>query len=96
MARIVHCRRVPVGMRFREWSAESGTYVTAEMAQVPMRNHLLATDLDVDAADTMLRRALISGTSEAGAAFKQDGDWQADKKPGPVAAEASPPVVGKA
>jgi len=79
MSVIIHSRRTPLGVRYREWSVETGRYVTGELSQVPMRRHLVATGATEDEADVAIRRALVSGTSEAGKTRNQDADWDAAK-----------------
>lgn len=87
MARTLHCRRTPKGLRFREFDAERKTYVTPEMSQPPLRLYLVGTGIPEDEADRLIRRAQMAGTSEPADKFNPDGNWIEEKpveEPAPV------------
>ena len=79
MARVIHSRRIPTGMRFREWDPAKSRYATDELSQPLMREYLLASGTSVDVTDIMIRRALVSGTSDPTSKHDADKPWEAEK-----------------
>lgn len=90
MGHVIHARRTPDGLRFREWSTVVDAYTTLEMTEAECRRYLLRDysprerDYGVHERDipARLARAMEHGTSMMDAAEYPrdlDGPWDEER-----------------